>query len=387
MPVHARVGGRSFTLYGRRDLRRVLDIVTRANRRWLRAHPRTPSLYSSGVVYQKEPRGQENWRMIPDVLRIGHGDCEDLATWRAAEIPGARAEPIRTRAGWHIIVVLPSGRTEDPSKRLGMGRERRPRDTMAPRDFFKMVRRMEQERQYVPGPRDIASRRAPTPQRGRTSPQDFFRQARERHERSTREDRLGRTTMAVGFRKTRDGVYCTGTATCDGHEITTESFEPWPLRNGQPVGGIFSDIYNTVRGVAENKVFKTIANTALGIAKTVIPGGAAAAAAIDMAQTAIGAATGGGRGGAAAPTPAPAAPTPAPAAPRRQWLVTPPPGGYGRGYTAERARGMQARIDARRGPSRLPTADQIRSLRYLLRYLSRYERERYVRRLLGVPRG
>ena len=54
----------------------------------LRARPNIPRLYdtATGVRYQREPRGQEDWKDIPSIIRDHHGDCEDLACWRAAEL-------------------------------------------------------------------------------------------------------------------------------------------------------------------------------------------------------------------------------------------------------------------------------------------------------------
>lgn len=82
-------------------------------------------LYASGVRYQRE-RGTEDWRTIPQVLRAGRGDCEDLAAWRAAELRVYDAEPARAivrRSGpktLHAVVVRADGRIEDPARRLGM---------------------------------------------------------------------------------------------------------------------------------------------------------------------------------------------------------------------------------------------------------------------------
>lgn len=92
-----------------------------------------PPLYQSGVFYQPEPEGQEDWNDILTCLselRQGRGsDCEDLACWLSAEYQfrGIPAHPIfvwrRMPDGgtlYHIQVMLPDGRIEDPSKRLGM---------------------------------------------------------------------------------------------------------------------------------------------------------------------------------------------------------------------------------------------------------------------------
>lgn len=82
-------------------------------------------LYESGVVYKREP--EDVWRHTADVLRLGGGDCEDLAAWRAAELRVSSEDPAAKVAVYqsgprrfHAIVARGDGSTEDPSKRLGM---------------------------------------------------------------------------------------------------------------------------------------------------------------------------------------------------------------------------------------------------------------------------
>ena len=116
-----------------------------------------PYLYQSGVRYQEDPPGQENWKDIPLVLADGHGDCDRLVAWRVAElrVHGIAADPL---IKWrtvpkemmislghpphlvpdegiqmvHVCVGLPGWEkyahlydqnplVEDPSKLLGMG--------------------------------------------------------------------------------------------------------------------------------------------------------------------------------------------------------------------------------------------------------------------------
>jgi hypothetical protein len=86
-----------------------------------------PPLYHSGVRYQREPRGRERWQLAPETYDRGVGDCEDLATWRAAELrlEGVAARPLVYRAGprqLHVIVATEHG-YEDPSRVLGMGKK------------------------------------------------------------------------------------------------------------------------------------------------------------------------------------------------------------------------------------------------------------------------
>jgi hypothetical protein len=96
---------------------------------FLRLHPDCPGLYQSGVVYKREPPGEEVWQDIPTMLRTMNGDCEDLACWRVAELRvkhGIRAKPHLSyrKDGhiykYHVTVKLPNGQIEDPSRRLGM---------------------------------------------------------------------------------------------------------------------------------------------------------------------------------------------------------------------------------------------------------------------------
>ena len=97
---------------------------------YLQTHPEAPALYESGVRYSEEPPGQEDWQDVPTTLAMGEGDCEDLACWRAAEYRvrhNIMASPTftckkRPNGGYlyHILVKLPDGRVEDPSRRLGM---------------------------------------------------------------------------------------------------------------------------------------------------------------------------------------------------------------------------------------------------------------------------
>lgn len=93
-----------------------------------------PRLYESGIRYKPEPLGQENWQDPMVTLKLGTGDCEDLATYRAAELRVRDKVPARCIYTWrrlpngvvmyHIKVEYTdaAGRRieEDPSRRLGM---------------------------------------------------------------------------------------------------------------------------------------------------------------------------------------------------------------------------------------------------------------------------
>lgn len=112
--------------HGPRALRLLLQVLTDLDAIALKTG-RFPPIYRSGVRYQREPRRiRECWKTIPAVLADGHGDCEDLACWRAAELclQGEPAYPYiyRTKSGgWHVVVRRGDGSLEDPSRALGMG--------------------------------------------------------------------------------------------------------------------------------------------------------------------------------------------------------------------------------------------------------------------------
>lgn len=113
---------------GHRALHRMLGTLVELDCDYLRAHSEVPLLYKSGVRYQLEPPGHENWRDIPTCIKEGVGDCEDLACWRCAELIvryGIDARPtflwkkLPRGTLYHIQVLTPEG-IEDPSRILGM---------------------------------------------------------------------------------------------------------------------------------------------------------------------------------------------------------------------------------------------------------------------------
>ena len=79
-----------------------------------------PSLYESGVRYQRERPGRERWLTIPELYSRGVGDCEDLSCARAAELR-LTGEPARVvvettpRGSYHAKVLRSDGTVEDPS--------------------------------------------------------------------------------------------------------------------------------------------------------------------------------------------------------------------------------------------------------------------------------
>jgi len=126
-----------------RVLRVLLDALTNINRVYLETadHPVSP-LYRAGVVYAPEPAGEEVWQPIPAMYELGVGDCEDLAAARVAELrhAGHYARAVfrwmphaNGSRGYHILVDRGPKWTdghgshyEDPSRILGMGKNRTP---------------------------------------------------------------------------------------------------------------------------------------------------------------------------------------------------------------------------------------------------------------------
>ena len=116
--------------YSHRSLDILLRALTAIDIEYLQLYPQTPMLYESGVRYQVEAPGKEEWQDIPTTLEKGVLDCEDAACWRAAEVNvryGIKAYPffisnMRPDGSllYHIKVRYPNGREEDPSRVLGM---------------------------------------------------------------------------------------------------------------------------------------------------------------------------------------------------------------------------------------------------------------------------
>jgi hypothetical protein len=111
----------------KRKILTMLHALAGVNRMHLIAHPETPSLYESGVLYAPED-GSEQWLDIPNILRMGRVDCEDLACWRVAELRerGIRARPFirwkrRTNYDFHVLVYRPDGELVDLPPRCPLG--------------------------------------------------------------------------------------------------------------------------------------------------------------------------------------------------------------------------------------------------------------------------
>lgn len=99
------------------DVQEACEMLADFNRHWIEQHG-APPLFATGVRYKRER--QERFLPIPLVLAQGHGDCEDLAAWLAAE-SGGETLVVRVSSGYHVVVQMPDGSIVDPSKMLGMG--------------------------------------------------------------------------------------------------------------------------------------------------------------------------------------------------------------------------------------------------------------------------
>ena len=113
-----------------RILRRMLDGLIACNCVYLKFHPQTPTLYRSGVVYDRT----KVWESIPALYSVKpdgrkFGDCKSLTAAMVAilRMKGIAANPTfrwnrRDDGGldYHILVQTNEG-FHDPSKVLGMG--------------------------------------------------------------------------------------------------------------------------------------------------------------------------------------------------------------------------------------------------------------------------
>ena len=155
----------------------LLEALVWINRLYLQQHPETPLIYQSGIKYivpeqfekahlpevaavreyltkkgasedvqaafkmiADQMGAGEHFRDIPQILANGGGDCDNVASWRAAELRelGIDAKPYITwrrredgGTTYHVIVLWPDGSSEDPSLLLGMGGSARDIDRLA----------------------------------------------------------------------------------------------------------------------------------------------------------------------------------------------------------------------------------------------------------------
>lgn len=119
-------------------IKALLDAQVLINQVYLSLHD-VPPLYRSGVRYMNEPKkwliqgypiAIEEFACIPEIIKRGFGDCDDLAPWRCAELRRAgekakiritwKANPVEGGKLFHIVVRRADGSIEDPSLKLGM---------------------------------------------------------------------------------------------------------------------------------------------------------------------------------------------------------------------------------------------------------------------------
>jgi hypothetical protein len=111
-------------------LRILLESLVALNRAFLRKHA-VPTLYASGVLYGRTTI----WDTIPALYARRYGDCKSLSAALIAQYRerGIPAHPVfrfykeaSGKTHYHILVMRTlRGVTawEDPSKRLGMGKD------------------------------------------------------------------------------------------------------------------------------------------------------------------------------------------------------------------------------------------------------------------------
>jgi hypothetical protein len=114
----------------KKNVNTLLAVMTLIDANYLVNHPEVPLLYQSGVKYQDECAGNDDWQDVPTTLRLTTGDCEDFACFRAAELQvrfGINAWPTTTmrrtpqgKLAFHSAVRLPDGTIEDPARKLGL---------------------------------------------------------------------------------------------------------------------------------------------------------------------------------------------------------------------------------------------------------------------------
>ncbi len=140
---------------GQRDIDFALALATKIALRELRAGG-IPKIFKSGVRWERDvcrapdvDGACERFLSPKQLIKERVGDCDDVVPWRAAEIiyevekalqargmPKGKSRRKAWRAatayavpspgiGWHILLKRADGKTEDPSKRLGMGKPKR----------------------------------------------------------------------------------------------------------------------------------------------------------------------------------------------------------------------------------------------------------------------
>jgi len=144
-PVHNLSGlvleGRSMKGFSGRELNRFFPVIlllesqTTINQ-WQMRQKKYAPLYDSGVYYQAEPPGCEDWLDTPTLYKQGWGDCEDIACCYTAElrerenisaVPCIKFKDFLVNGQLltliHVMTLMPDGSVQDPSKVLGMDGE------------------------------------------------------------------------------------------------------------------------------------------------------------------------------------------------------------------------------------------------------------------------
>lgn len=117
-------------LISKRVLEPLAEAVTRLSEDQIRAGiaPTFHDALGRGMVrWQPEAPGAERFDHAKTVMDRGHGDCDDLAPWRAGSLratgedPGARTIMVqKSPTLWHAMVQKSDGSVEDPSREAGM---------------------------------------------------------------------------------------------------------------------------------------------------------------------------------------------------------------------------------------------------------------------------
>lgn len=107
----------------------ALEAVTRTDESLIRngVVPDADEAIKRGVVWRPEPPGDEHFDPATTVVARGHGDCDDLAPYKAASLrvrgedPYAVARVVETHPGnYHAVVQRSDGTIDDPSADAGM---------------------------------------------------------------------------------------------------------------------------------------------------------------------------------------------------------------------------------------------------------------------------
>lgn len=109
----------------------ALEATTRLDEALIKSRQVPPwdeALHKYNIRWRPEPPGDEHFDHALEVVQRGHGDCDDLAPYKAASLrvsgrdPRARARVRRSGPRrWHAYVERSNGPDDDPSKEAGMG--------------------------------------------------------------------------------------------------------------------------------------------------------------------------------------------------------------------------------------------------------------------------